>query len=114
MRTVRPREERKTWALAGGFAGLLTYVVFGLMPSIVYGGFAGTVLAHGLVGHGQEGTLAKVIVFFGMIVGGLSMSSIFVILGAVVGAAGFGLIHVLPERRIVGNGDEPSKKEASS
>lgn len=88
----RPYHDRKTYTLTGGFIGLAAFVIWGLMPSILYGGFAGTALAHGIA-HGDESAngLSNVLVLFGMMVGGLSVSGVFVILGAVAGAIVYGI-----------------------
>ena len=110
MRTVRPVEHRKTYALIGGFTGLMLYVLFGLMPSIVYGGFAGTALAHGIAGH-EASFVGNLVVLFGMFVGGLSVSAVFVIVGAVCGAGVFAIGYRRERGRLL-NGDSPKAPPA--
>jgi len=86
------RNGRHSFAFGGGALGLLAYLAFGLLPSVVYGGFAGVALASGMLGHAVDASvLSKSIVLFGVLVGVLSTAGIFVILGAATGAGIFSL-----------------------
>ena len=80
----------RTFAFGGGVVGLITFLAVGLLPSIVYGGFAGVTLASAMLG-GPIGTslLARGLVVFGMTVGLLGTAAVFVVLGAAAGAAVF-------------------------
>ena len=76
-----------TAAFVGGVAGLLGYLVVGLLPSLVYGGYAGVALGSALLGAPVDGSLAaRAIVGFGMVAGVLATAGLFVVLGAVLGA----------------------------
>ena len=76
------------FTFAGGVFGLVVFLAIGLLPSLVYGGFAGTTLAAGLLGHSIDASLVgRAIVLFGMIVGLLATAGVFVVIGAVTGAA---------------------------
>lgn len=77
-----------TASFVGGVAGLLGYLVVGLLPSLVYGGYAGVALGTALLGAPVDGSLAaRAIVAFGMVAGVLATAGLFVVLGAVMGAA---------------------------
>ncbi len=78
----------KTFAFGGGIVGLVAFLIVGLLPSLVYGGFAGASLAAGLMGHPIDTSLmAKGIVLFGMIAGLLSTAGVFVVVGSILGSA---------------------------
>ena len=82
----------KTFAFAGGGFGLLAFLTVALLPSIVYGGFAGAALAATILGepiHGQ--LISKGLIVFGMMMGLLSTAGIFVVFGSAIGAG----IHYL-------------------
>jgi hypothetical protein len=84
----------KTSAFAGGIVGLLTYLAVGLLPSIVYGGYAGVTLAGALMGTPVDASwLARGVVVFGMVIGLLATAALFVVVGAAVGAAVHSLIR---------------------
>jgi hypothetical protein len=70
----------RTFAFVSGMVGLLAFLVFGLVPSLVYGGYAGVTLAAALLGH-PLGTslLARGIVAFGMLAGLLATAGLFVV-----------------------------------
>jgi hypothetical protein len=76
----------KTYTFFGGVLGLIIFLTVGLLPAIVYGGFAGVTLAGAILGT-PIGTsiLAKALVVFGMVTGLLGTASIFVVLGAIFG-----------------------------
>lgn len=86
------RSSNRTFAFGGGVLGLAVFLAFGLLPSIVYGGFAGVTLASAMVGAPVEGSLiARGLVVFGMVIGLLGTAGVFVVVGAALGAA----VHAL-------------------
>lgn len=80
----------RTSAFAGGVVGLVTFLAVGLLPSLVYGGYAGVALANALFGTPiHEHFLAQALVIFGMVVCLLSAAGLFVLLGASLSAGVF-------------------------
>jgi hypothetical protein len=88
---------RKNWTLIGAALGLATFLGFGLLPGLLYGGYAGVLLAGGLFGTPVHATLAvRAMVVGGMVFGIVAVASLFTVLGAVMGA-GVGVL-VEPHR----------------
>jgi hypothetical protein len=74
----------KTVALVGAFVGFSLFLLAGLVPSLVYGGYAGLLLAGGIFGNPVPAILAaRGLVGFGMILGVVATSSVFTVAGAV-------------------------------
>jgi hypothetical protein len=74
----------KTVALVGAAIGFSLFLVFALVPSLVYGGYAGLLLAGGIFGNPVPAILAaRGLVGFGMILGVVATSSVFTVAGAV-------------------------------
>lgn len=79
---------RKTPTLIGAAIGLVTFLAIALLPALLYGGYAGILLASGIFGTPVTPTFAvRALVIFGMVLGVLSVGSLFAVAGAVVGAA---------------------------
>ena len=73
--------------LIGAFIGTAIFLVTSLVPSLVYGGYAGLLLAGGIFGIPVEATLLpRMLIVFGMILGAVAGASIFTIFGAVIGS----------------------------
>jgi len=69
----------------GGVIGLLVFLVVGLLPSLVYGGYAGVMLGSVVFGVPiHEHVLAQATVVLGILSGVLSVASIFVLAGAIM------------------------------
>lgn len=97
----------RTFAFGGGIIGLLAFLVVGLLPSLVYGGFAGAALAAGLLGHPVDASMmARGITIFGMVAGLLATAGVFVVVGAVVGST----VHALA--RATMKQETPAAEEA--
>ena len=89
----------RTFAFVGGLVGLVTFLFVGLLPSIVYGGFAGVTLASSILGGPIDSSLiARGLVVFGMVLGLLGAAGVFVILGAALGAGAYGLVRTVSNR----------------
>lgn len=72
----------------GGIFGLIVFLVVGLLPSILYGGYAGVILGSAVFGSPiHEHLLAQAAVVMGVLVGVLSVGSIFVVAGAILTSA---------------------------
>lgn len=82
----------RTFAFGGGIVGLVTFLAVGLLPSIVYGGFAGVSLASAILGGPVDASLfARGLVVFGMVVGLIGTASIFIVIGAALGSGVYSL-----------------------
>lgn len=75
----------KTPALVGAALAIIAFFVVGLFPAMAYGGYAGHLLAGGIV-PGSTGIVARALVVFGMALGVVGVASLFAVLGAMVGA----------------------------
>jgi hypothetical protein len=73
-------------ALIGSAAAIIAFFVIGLLPAMAYGGYAGHLLAGGIVGAETGGLVARSLVVFGMALGVVGIGSLFAVLGAMVGA----------------------------
>ena len=82
----------KTFTLIGAAAGLALFLALGLLPSLLYGGYAGVLLAGGVLGTPIHSTmLVRAFVVGGMVFGVTAVASLFTVAGAAVG----GLIRVV-------------------
>jgi hypothetical protein len=80
--------QNKIPSLIGAGIGLALFLAIALLPAILYGGYAGLLLAGGIVGTPVQATfLVKGLIIFGMVLGVTGIASLFAVLGAVVGAA---------------------------
>ena len=87
MTTTR-KNTSKTFTLAGAGIGLAVFLAVGLLPSILYGGYAGVLLAGGIFGTPVDASLAvRAFIVGGMVVGVAAAASFSAVLGAVGGAA---------------------------
>lgn len=79
---------KKLPSLIGAGVGLALFLAVALLPSILYGGYAGLLLAGGIVGTPVEpGFIVKALVIFGMVLGVVAVGSLFAVMGAAAGAA---------------------------
>jgi hypothetical protein len=82
----------------GVLFGLALFLIVALLPSLVYGGYAGLLLAGGIFGSPVTPTLlARSLVAFGMLLGVVSVASVFSVFGACIGAL-CGTVLELTER----------------
>jgi hypothetical protein len=80
--------QNRTPSLVGAGLGLALFLAVALLPAILYGGYAGLMLAGGIVGTPVQPTfLVKALIVFGMVLGVTGIASLFAVLGAVAGAA---------------------------
>jgi hypothetical protein len=88
MTTPTPKPQNKIFALVGAGIGLALFLALALLPSILYGGYAGLLLAGGIVGTPVQATfLVRALIVFGMVLGVTGVASLFAVLGAMAGAA---------------------------
>ena len=86
--TTQTKPQNKSFALVGAGVGLVTFLAVALLPSILYGGYAGLLLAGGIVGTPVQATmLVRALIVFGMVLGVTGIASLFAVMGAVAGAA---------------------------
>jgi hypothetical protein len=79
---------RKTPSLIGAAVGLALFLAVALLPALLYGGYAGVLLAGGIFGTPVKATfLVRALIVFGMVLGVTSVASLFAVAGAAVGAA---------------------------
>ena len=79
---------RKTPTIIGAAVGLALFLALGLLPALLYGGYAGVLLASGIAGTPVQATfLVRALIVFGMVLGVTGVGALFAVGGAVVGAA---------------------------
>jgi len=78
----------KNYTLIGSAVGLTLFLAIGLLPAVLYGGYAGVLLAGGIFGTPLVATfVVRALIVFGMVLGVTAIASLFAVLGAVAGAA---------------------------
>ncbi len=92
---------RKHYTLIGAAAGLAVFLALALLPALLYGGYAGVLLAGGIFGTPlQASFLVRALVIFGMVLGVVGIGSLFAVGGAVAGAAVAALVRAVPEHEV--------------
>jgi len=106
---------RRVFAMGGGLAGLVAFLAVGLLPALVYGGFAGVTLAAAILGHPIDGSgFAKAMVVGGMVLGLLCTASLFTLAGAAVGTGLFSLSQAVARRELSqANGENAAAAEGN-
>jgi hypothetical protein len=78
----------KTPALVGAGIGLAAFLAVALLPAMLYGGYAGVLLAGGIFGTPVSATLLpRALIVFGMVLGVVAVGSLFAVAGAAAGTA---------------------------
>ena len=86
-------KRNKTVAVVGAGVGLALFLGVALLPSLMYGGYAGLMLASGIFGTPvQPGILSSGLVVFGMVLGVFGTAAVFAVAGA---AASSAIAHAL-------------------
>lgn len=79
---------KKIPTLVGAGIGLALFLAIALLPAMLYGGYAGLLLAGGIFGTPVEPTLLpRALIVFGMVLGVVAIGSLFAVVGAASGAA---------------------------
>ncbi len=87
----------KTPALVGAGIGLATFLAVALLPAMLYGGYAGVLLAGGIFGTPVAASLAaRALIVFGMVLGVTAVGSLFAVAGAAAGAAVGAILRATP------------------
>ena len=90
---------RKTPSIIGAAVGLALFLAIGLLPALLYGGYAGVLLAGGIVGTPVSPTfLVRALVVFGMVLGVTGVGALFAVAGAAAGAA-IGALAGVPAKK---------------
>ncbi|HET9551334.1 MAG TPA: hypothetical protein VFP50_00060 [Anaeromyxobacteraceae bacterium] len=88
MTTTTHKPQNKIFALVGAGIGLAAFLALALLPALLYGGYAGLLLAGGIVGTPVQPTfVVRALIVFGMVLGVTGVASLFAVLGAMAGAA---------------------------
>jgi hypothetical protein len=88
---------KKIPALIGAGVGLTLFLALALLPALLYGGYAGVLLAGGIFGTPVTASIAvRVLIVFGMVLGVTAVGSLFAVAGAAAGAAVGALLGVSP------------------
>jgi hypothetical protein len=84
-------------ALIGAAVGLIAFLGLALLPALLYGGYAGVLLANGITGSPVEPTLlVRALILFGMVLGVTAVGFLFAVSGAAIGAAIGALLGLTP------------------
>jgi hypothetical protein len=87
----------KTPALVGAGIALATFLAVALLPAVLYGGYAGVLLAGGIFGTPVAASFfARALIIFGMVLGVTAVGSLFAVAGAAAGAAVGALVRAVP------------------
>ena len=79
---------RKSFTLIGAAVGLALFLALALLPALLYGGYAGVLLAGGIFGTPIKATfLVRALIVFGMVLGVTCVGALFAVGGAAAGAA---------------------------
>jgi len=90
---------RKTPTVVGAAIGLALFLAIALLPALLYGGYAGVLLAGGIFGAPVQPTfLVRALIVFGMVMGVTGVGALFAVGGAVAGAA-VGVLAGAPARK---------------
>jgi hypothetical protein len=88
MTTRTSKPQNKIYTLVGAGIGLVVFLALALLPAVLYGGYAGLLLAGGIFGTPVQPTfLVRALIVFGMVLGVTGIASLFAVVGAVAGAA---------------------------
>lgn len=92
--TARTTKLSKTPALVGAAIGLVAFLATALLPSLLYGGYAGVMLAAATFGAPVgSGGAASVLIVGGMVLAVVVVGALFALAGAAAGAVVGALVH---------------------
>lgn len=79
---------RKGYTMIGAAVGLAAFLAIALLPSMLYGGYAGVLLAGAVAGAPVHATfVVRALVVLGMVAGVVGVGAVFTTGGAAAGAA---------------------------
>jgi hypothetical protein len=86
--TTASQHRQKTLTLVGAGIGLVAFLAVALLPSLLYGGYAGVLLAGSVLGTPVGTSLGvKALIVVGMVLGVTATAGFFSAVGAAGGAA---------------------------
>jgi hypothetical protein len=95
---------RKTPTIIGAAVGLALFLAIGLLPALLYGGYAGVMLASAVAGSPVQATfVVRALIVVGMVLGVTGVGALFAAGGAVVGAA-IAVLTGVPARKEAAKG----------
>lgn len=78
---------RRTYTMIGAAVGLVAFLAFALLPTLLYGGYAGVLLAGGIVGTPIQATLlSRALISFGMVLSVIVVGALCATTGAAAGS----------------------------
>jgi hypothetical protein len=81
-------KRNKMVAVSGAAVGIALFLAFGLLPAVLYGGYAGLLLATGIFGAPlPQHLFARGLVAFGSLLGVLGTAAVFAVIGAAAASA---------------------------
>jgi hypothetical protein len=87
---------RKVSGTIGAAVGFVAFLIVGLLPSILYGGWTGLVIAGAFFGHPVNMTVGpKILVGGGVVLGVVAVGALFTVIGSVLGSLTGGAIEVI-------------------
>ncbi len=90
-------KRNKTVALVGAAVGFALFLAVALLPSLLYGGYAGLMLAGGIFGTPvPPGILSRGLVVFGMVLAVFGTAAVFAVAGAAAASAVAGIAKLIP------------------
>ena len=90
-------KNQKNYTVIGAAVGLILFLAVALLPALLYGGYAGVLLAGGILGTPVKATfLVRALIVFGMALGAVGVGSLFAVGGAAAGAAVSTLAGAVP------------------
>lgn len=79
---------RKISTTIGAAVGLAAFLAIGMLPALLYGGYAGVLLAGGIFGEPIRATfLVHSLIVGGMVLGTVGVGALFAVAGAAAGAS---------------------------
>jgi hypothetical protein len=100
MTTTASRKQTRMFTLIGAGTGLAAFLAVGLLPSVLYGGYAGVLLAGGIFGTPVAASFGvRALIAVGMILGVAAVASLFAVAGATIGAAVAALTRNVASRK---------------
>ncbi|HTN52706.1 MAG TPA: hypothetical protein VML50_09920 [Anaeromyxobacter sp.] len=98
------KSSNKVPALVGAGIGLALFLAVALLPALLYGGYAGVLLAGGIFGTPVTASFAvRALIVFGMVLGVTAVGSLFAVAGAAAGAAIGAIVRLAPAKKAEGS-----------
>jgi hypothetical protein len=92
--------KNKIPALVGAGIGLAIFLAVALLPALLYGGYAGVLLAGGIFGTPVAASIGvRILIVFGMVLGVTALGSLFAVAGAAAGAAVGAIVRLTPAEK---------------